>query len=128
MGSSGIRHGKFGARPIIGRLAAATETTGAATTQLVNGLAAAGYVTRERPEGDKRSVLVILTDAGRQRHQERQATLAGALDTALTGGEHHSNCAVFHRSRSASGCAEPVSGLEGGGDGRHLAYPTRTGP
>ncbi|WP_042365712.1 MarR family winged helix-turn-helix transcriptional regulator [Streptacidiphilus neutrinimicus] len=67
----------------IGQLAAATETTGAATTQLVNGLATAGYVTRERPEGDKRSVLVALTDAGRQRHQERQTALAQALDTAL---------------------------------------------
>ncbi|MFJ4185146.1 MarR family winged helix-turn-helix transcriptional regulator [Kitasatospora sp. NPDC089509] len=70
----------------IGRLAAATETTGAATTQLVNGLAAAGYVTRERPEGDKRSVLVALTDAGRQRHRERQAALTEALDAALA---HH---------------------------------------
>ncbi|MEV7324543.1 MarR family transcriptional regulator [Streptomyces sp. NPDC093970] len=70
----------------IGQLAAATETTGAATTQLVNGLAAAGYVTRERPAGDKRSVLVILTDAGRDRHRERQAGLTQALDAALA---HH---------------------------------------
>ncbi|MEU9042823.1 MULTISPECIES: MarR family transcriptional regulator [unclassified Kitasatospora] len=67
----------------IGQLAAATETTGAATTQLVNGLVAAGYVTRERPAGDKRSVLVALTDTGRSRHQERQAALVRALDTAL---------------------------------------------
>ncbi|MEV7603548.1 MarR family transcriptional regulator [Kitasatospora sp. NPDC089797] len=70
----------------VGRLAAATETTGAATTQLVNGLAAAGYVTRERPEGDKRSVLVALTDAGRERHTDRQGALTEALDTALA---HH---------------------------------------
>ncbi|MFE3166226.1 MarR family winged helix-turn-helix transcriptional regulator [Streptomyces sp. NPDC059224] len=67
----------------VGRLAAATETTGAATTQLVNGLAAAGYVTRERPAADKRSVLVALTDAGRRRHHERQVGLARALDSAL---------------------------------------------
>ncbi|MFI0156771.1 MarR family winged helix-turn-helix transcriptional regulator [Streptomyces lydicus] len=67
----------------IGQLAAATETTGAATTQLVNGLAAAGYVTRERPVDDKRSVLVTLTDTGRRRHHERQTALAQALDTAL---------------------------------------------
>ncbi|MDH6703449.1 DNA-binding MarR family transcriptional regulator [Kitasatospora sp. MAA19] len=70
----------------IGQLAAAAETTGAATTQLVNGLVAAGYVTRERPAGDKRSVMVTLTDAGRRRHHERQAVLARALDTALA---HH---------------------------------------
>ncbi|WP_034087154.1 MarR family winged helix-turn-helix transcriptional regulator [Streptacidiphilus albus] len=75
----------------IGRLAAATETTGAATTQLVNGLATAGYVTRERPADDKRSVLVALTDAGRRRHQERQAALAQALDTALA---HHDTTAL----------------------------------
>lgn len=67
----------------VGRLAAATETTGAATTQLVNGLAAAGYVTRERPVGDKRSVTVALTDSGRLVHRERQAALTRALDTAL---------------------------------------------
>ncbi|MGW3046338.1 MarR family winged helix-turn-helix transcriptional regulator [Kitasatospora sp. NPDC001159] len=67
----------------IGQLAAATETTGAATTQLVNGLAAAGYVTRERPADDKRSVLVTLTDTGRRHHHERQTALAQALDTAL---------------------------------------------
>ncbi|MGP3943700.1 MarR family transcriptional regulator [Streptomyces sp. 6N106] len=55
----------------MGRLAASTETTGAATTQLINGLAAAGYVTRERPAGDKRSVLVSLSEVGRRRHEER---------------------------------------------------------
>ncbi|MEZ0091938.1 MarR family winged helix-turn-helix transcriptional regulator [Streptacidiphilus sp. EB129] len=75
----------------IGHLAAATETTGAATTQLVNGLAAAGYVTRERPAGDKRSVVVTLTDAGRHRHHERQAALTQALDTALA---HHDALAL----------------------------------
>ena len=67
----------------INQLAAATETTGAATTQLVNGLAAAGYVTRERPANDKRTVLVVLTDTGLRRHQERQAVLSQALDSAL---------------------------------------------
>ncbi|MFF2148934.1 MarR family winged helix-turn-helix transcriptional regulator [Kitasatospora sp. NPDC058190] len=75
----------------IGRLATATETTGAATTQLVNGLATAGYVTRERPADDKRSVLVALTDAGRRRHHERQAGLAQALDAALA---HHDTAAL----------------------------------
>ncbi|WP_369372732.1 MarR family winged helix-turn-helix transcriptional regulator [Streptomyces sp. cg36] len=75
----------------IGRLAAATETTGAATTQLVNGLAAAGYVTRERPAEDKRSVLVTLTEAGRSRHHERQDALTRALDAALA---HHDTTAL----------------------------------
>ncbi|WP_327068449.1 MarR family winged helix-turn-helix transcriptional regulator [Kitasatospora sp. NBC_01302] len=69
----------------IGRLAARTETTGAATTQLVNGLAAAGYVTRERPAGDKRSVLVALTPDGRRRHEERTRALAAELAGELGG-------------------------------------------
>ncbi|MFE4024419.1 MarR family winged helix-turn-helix transcriptional regulator [Streptomyces sp. NPDC059101] len=67
----------------IRQLAAGTETTGAATTQLVNGLVAAGYVTRTRATEDKRSVLVTLTAAGRARHDQRQQALAEALHTAL---------------------------------------------
>ncbi|WP_030243295.1 MarR family winged helix-turn-helix transcriptional regulator [Streptomyces sp. NRRL S-350] len=67
----------------ISRLAAGTETTGAATTQLVNGLVAAGYVTRTRPPDDKRSVVVTLTDAGRERHRQRQEALTDALHTDL---------------------------------------------
>jgi DNA-binding MarR family transcriptional regulator len=63
--------------------AAGTETTAAAATQLVSGLVAAGYVTRERTEQDKRSVLVALTDTGRQRHRERQSGLNQALHDAL---------------------------------------------
>ncbi|MFH9352893.1 MarR family transcriptional regulator [Kitasatospora sp. NPDC017646] len=67
----------------ITQLAAGTETTGAATTQLVNGLVNAGYVTRTRPPEDKRSVLVTLTDAGRARHRQRQQALAEALHSDL---------------------------------------------
>ena len=74
----------------INQLAAATETT-AAATQLVNGLVAAGYVTRERPANDKRSVLVALTDTGRRRHNERQAILTTARDTSLA---HHDTTAL----------------------------------
>ncbi|GAA2262989.1 MULTISPECIES: MarR family winged helix-turn-helix transcriptional regulator [Kitasatospora] len=75
----------------INQLAAGTETTGAATTQLVNGLVAAGYVTRERRPDDKRSTLVALTDAGRARHRERQDGLLQALHTALA---HHDDEAL----------------------------------
>ncbi|GGO53812.1 MarR family transcriptional regulator [Streptomyces lasiicapitis] len=67
------------------RLAERTETTGAATTQLVNGLEQTGYVTRERREGDRRTVVVTLTAAGRQRHREREQLLADALNETL----HH---------------------------------------
>ncbi|MEE1786182.1 MarR family transcriptional regulator [Streptomyces sp. SP17BM10] len=68
----------------ISGLAAGTETTGAATTQLVNGLVAAGYVTRTRPPEDKRSVVVALTEAGRERHRQRQQALADALHADLS--------------------------------------------
>ncbi|MFE7531681.1 MarR family winged helix-turn-helix transcriptional regulator [Kitasatospora sp. NPDC057542] len=67
----------------ISQLASGTETTGAATTQLVNGLVAAGYVTRTRQPEDKRSVLVTLTDTGRARHDQRRQALAEALHTDL---------------------------------------------
>ncbi|GAA1222998.1 hypothetical protein GCM10009665_11560 [Kitasatospora nipponensis] len=75
----------------IGRLAASTETTGAAATQLVNGLEAAGYVSRDKVPGDRRSVVVSLTEAGRRRHQERELTLATALSEALA---HHDAAAL----------------------------------
>jgi DNA-binding MarR family transcriptional regulator len=68
----------------IGALAERVETTGAAVTQLVNGLSRAGLVTRERAEtGDRRIATVALTDAGRRRHLERQRHLERCLDEAL---------------------------------------------
>ncbi|QIS08849.1 MULTISPECIES: MarR family winged helix-turn-helix transcriptional regulator [Nocardia] len=67
----------------IGQLALGTETTGPATTQLVNGLVAAGYVTRERSAQSKRSVVVALTDAGRVRCRERLDAMAEALRAEL---------------------------------------------
>jgi DNA-binding MarR family transcriptional regulator len=67
----------------IAQLAAATETTNAAATQLVNGLVRAGYVTRERSANDRRSVVVTLTAAGLQRHRDRQTALVRALQAAF---------------------------------------------
>ncbi|WP_406204617.1 MarR family transcriptional regulator [Kitasatospora sp. NBC_01560] len=69
----------------VSRLAAGTETTPAATTQLVNGLEEAGYVTRERPEHDRRSTLVALTPAGRERHRLRNAALLESLERLTSG-------------------------------------------
>jgi MarR family transcriptional regulator, organic hydroperoxide resistance regulator len=68
----------------IGALAERVETTSAAVTQLVNGLAKAGFVTRERAKTeDRRIATVALTAAGRARHLERQTHLERALDEAL---------------------------------------------
>ncbi|MFE2726722.1 MarR family winged helix-turn-helix transcriptional regulator [Kitasatospora sp. NPDC059327] len=69
----------------VSRLAAGTETTAAAATQLVNGLVEAGYVTRERPAHDRRAVLVGLTAAGRERHLQRQRALHADLDHLVAG-------------------------------------------
>lgn len=64
----------------IGALAERVATTSEAVTQLVNGLAKAGLVTRERAEsGDRRVATVALTDAGRARHIERQTHLEQSL-------------------------------------------------
>ena len=68
----------------IGALAERVETTSAAVTQLVNGLARAGLVTRERAEtGDRRVATVSLTAVGHSRHIERQTHLDRSLDVAL---------------------------------------------
>ncbi|MGX1775637.1 MarR family winged helix-turn-helix transcriptional regulator [Nocardia brasiliensis] len=84
----------------IGQLAAGTETTGAATTQLVDGLVAAGYVTKKRSPEDKRSVLVTLTEAGRTRCGERMAAMHAALQEELADQDTaalHSATEVLHR-------------------------------
>jgi DNA-binding MarR family transcriptional regulator len=75
----------------ITQLATATETTNAATTQLVDGLVNAGCVTRERSADDKRNAVVTLTPSGMQRHRDRQAALTQALHTALS---HHDTAAL----------------------------------
>ncbi|WP_033293999.1 MarR family winged helix-turn-helix transcriptional regulator [Amycolatopsis jejuensis] len=67
----------------ISRLAGYTETTGAAVTQLVNGLVKAGYVTRERVADDRRTVLVRITESGRRRHEDRERRLATAFAETL---------------------------------------------
>ncbi len=68
----------------VGALAERVETTSAAVTQLINGLAKAGYVTRERAEtGDRRIATVSLTATGRARHDDRQARLDHSLGEAL---------------------------------------------
>ena len=50
---------------------------------MVNGLVAAGYVTRTPLPQDKRSVVVALTDLGRARHDERQTLLTEQLEATL---------------------------------------------
>ncbi|MGW5018632.1 MarR family winged helix-turn-helix transcriptional regulator [Streptomyces cacaoi] len=67
----------------IAELAAGVETTSAAATQLVNGLAKAGYVDREPDPGNRRAVRVSLTARGRARHRERERLLADSFAEAL---------------------------------------------
>ncbi|MFJ3671090.1 MarR family winged helix-turn-helix transcriptional regulator [Streptomyces sp. NPDC090106] len=67
----------------IAELAAGVETTSPAATQLVNGLARAGYVDRRPDPANRRAVRVSLTPEGRERHRSRERALSGALDTAL---------------------------------------------
>ncbi|MEN4476409.1 MarR family transcriptional regulator [Mycolicibacterium cosmeticum] len=68
----------------VSALAVRVETTGAAVTQLVNGLERAGLVRRERSvTGDRRTATVSLTDRGRAIHEERQAHLERLLGDAV---------------------------------------------
>lgn len=64
----------------VNQLAGHVETTGAAVTQLVTGLVAAGYVSRERAaSGDRRTSIVALTDKGFRRHEEREQVVTAGL-------------------------------------------------
>ncbi|WP_439381321.1 MarR family winged helix-turn-helix transcriptional regulator [Amycolatopsis lexingtonensis] len=64
----------------VNQLAGHVETTGAAVTQLVTGLVAAGYVSRERAaSGDRRTSIVALTDKGVRRHEEREQVVTAGL-------------------------------------------------
>jgi MarR family transcriptional regulator, organic hydroperoxide resistance regulator len=68
----------------VSQLASHVETTGAAVTQLVNGLVNAGFVTRERANAaDRRTVVVALTAAGRRRHHDRDTILTTNLTELL---------------------------------------------
>jgi DNA-binding MarR family transcriptional regulator len=54
-------------------LAVAADLSPASTTEMLDGLAAAGLVTRERSQRDRRVVLTSLTDRGRDLVEERRA-------------------------------------------------------
>jgi MarR family transcriptional regulator, organic hydroperoxide resistance regulator len=54
-------------------LAIAADLSPASTTEMLDGLAAAGLVTRERSQRDRRVVLTSLTDRGRDLVEERRA-------------------------------------------------------
>lgn len=67
----------------IGQLARETELTGPATAQLTNGLVTAGYVERTRGETDRRTVTVVLTVKGLERHRQRKKVLNEFLSDRL---------------------------------------------
>lgn len=77
-----------------GRLAAAADLAPASATQMLDLLEKRGMVVRERDVGDRRVVLVRLTDEGRLLTQERRdsfrtlwnETLAGLDEEQLAGG------------------------------------------
>jgi MarR family transcriptional regulator, organic hydroperoxide resistance regulator len=54
-------------------LASAADLSPASTTEMLDGLAAAGLVRRERSARDRRVVLISLTDRGRALVEERRA-------------------------------------------------------
>ena len=56
-----------------GELAFAADLSPAATTEMLEGLAAAGLVERRRSERDRRVVLVSLSELGRELVEERRA-------------------------------------------------------
>ena len=73
----------FGGPRTIGSLAAAEGVTPPTMTRLVAGMVAAGLVSRQAVPTDRRTVLVVATDAGRALllggRDRRVATLAGMV-------------------------------------------------
>jgi len=66
-------------------LADAAALTPATATQMLDGLEAAGLVRRTRSAGDKRVVLISLTDRGAETVSRRRAEFEASWRAALTG-------------------------------------------
>ena len=64
-------------------LAEAADLSPASVTEMLEGLAAAGFVERHRSDRDRRVVLTSLTDAGRGLVEERRARFEPRLRAAL---------------------------------------------
>jgi DNA-binding MarR family transcriptional regulator len=67
------------------RLASEVSVTSGGITRLVDRIEAAGYLERRACPGDRRSVLVSLTDAGAAKLDEAVAAHLGGLDRHLIG-------------------------------------------
>jgi len=68
-----------------GELATLADLSPASATQMLDALAAAGLVRRERSERDRRVVLTSLTEHGHALVEERHARIAPRWNAALSG-------------------------------------------
>lgn len=91
-----------------GRLARLTGSSRAATSALAKTLEAEGLVTRRKDEGDRRTVVLDLSDDGRTRllaafaeHHEREQAWAGRLD------ERERRTLVHLLGKLVAGAADP---------------------
>ncbi|HEU4658704.1 MAG TPA: MarR family transcriptional regulator [Capillimicrobium sp.] len=66
-----------------GELAKETDLTPASMTKMLDGLSAAGLLERVRDEADRRRVAVVITDAGRAVHAEKEAEIRAAYERVL---------------------------------------------
>ena len=71
-----------GARP--GQLARLLHMRPNTVTTIVNALTAQGMISRSTPEGDRRAIELMITDAGQQAVHAWQATNAAVLHLALS--------------------------------------------
>jgi DNA-binding MarR family transcriptional regulator len=69
----------------VSRLARIEQISAPAVTKLVDGLEAAGLARRERAADDRRVVVVVATDAGRELLEEGRAARVGAIADLLAG-------------------------------------------
>lgn len=66
-----------------GEIAVAADLSPASATEMLEGLAAAGLVTRERSQRDRRVVLSSLTERGRELTERRRARFEPRFEAAL---------------------------------------------
>jgi len=95
-------------------LALLADLSPASATEMLEGLVAAGLVTRERSVQDRRVVLTSLTDHGRQLVDERHARFAARFEAGMaefSDRELRTAAAVLH------GLAAMFDGIRPGRDG-----------
>jgi DNA-binding MarR family transcriptional regulator len=98
-------------------LASELGLTSGSVTALVDRLVDSGQVRREPRAGDRRSILVQLTDAGRATTETISGLYLGAITLALESAPHVFNRTILDSLRSTADALDTTVGAHGDDDG-----------